>query len=169
MVFLRSTDLPSKSVEVLENAFRVLSFTVDDAAQVSESTSEVSQALENLKISEAAIVADNGTAAVAIGLAVARPDLAQSVALLSPSGTVGEVSNLKVPVLAMFGTIDAARAADAPRAFCRSIPNCRLVYVYDAGRALDEERPEAVAAALQDFAIRREGYLVNAKLGNLYP
>jgi hypothetical protein len=33
----------------------------------------------------------------------------------------------------------------------------------------DDERPEAVAAALPDFAIRRDGYLVNAKRGNLYP
>jgi hypothetical protein len=33
----------------------------------------------------------------------------------------------------------------------------------------EDERPEAVAAAMQDFAIWREGYLVNTKRGNLYP
>jgi hypothetical protein len=33
----------------------------------------------------------------------------------------------------------------------------------------DNEQPETAAAALPDFAIRRDGYLVNAKRGNLYP
>jgi hypothetical protein len=33
----------------------------------------------------------------------------------------------------------------------------------------EDERPEAVAAALHGFAVRREGNLVKAKRGNLCP
>ena len=29
--------------------------------------------------------------------------------------------------------------------------------------------PKPSSAALEDFALRREGYLVNARRGNLYP
>ena len=107
--------------------------------------------------------------AVAIALASAHPETGAIRCTAVAVQDVGDVSSLKVPVLAMFGTTNAARSPGAAKALLPSIPNCRLVYVYDADRAVDDERPEAVAAALQDFALRREGYLVNAKRGNLYP
>jgi len=169
LVILRGAASPSKSVPVLARDFRVLSFAIDPKAVTGDAIRDLAAALAEHKVTEAGIIADASAAAAAIAFAVAQPEVAQSVALLSPSGSVGDVSSLKVPVLAMFGTADANRSPDAARAFCRSLPNCRLVYVYDADRAVDDERPEAVAAALQDFAIRREGYLVNAKRGNLYP
>ena len=169
LVVLRIVASPSKSVAVLAKDFRVLSFAIDPKAGTLDAVRDLDAALAERNVTEAGIVADTSAASTAIAFAVARPGLAQSVALLSPSGSVGDVSNLKAPVLAMFGTTDATRSADAAKTFCRSIPNCRLVYVYDAGQAVDDERPEAVSAALQDFAVRREGYLVNAKHGNLYP
>ena len=169
LVVLRDASSPSKSVAVLAKDFRVLSFAIDPKAGAADAVRDLGAALGERNITEAGIIADAAAAPTAIAFAVAQPELAQSVALLSPSGSVGDVTNLKVPVMAMFGTSDTTRAPDTPKAFCQSIPNCRLVYVSDADRAVDDERPEAVSAALQDFAIRREGYLVNAKRGNLYP
>jgi pimeloyl-ACP methyl ester carboxylesterase len=169
LVILRNAGSASKSVAVLATDFRVLSFAVDPKAGAADAVRDLGAALAERNVAEAGIIADAAAAPAAIAFAVAQPELAQSVALLSPSGSVGDVTNLKAPVMAMFGTSDTTRAPDAAKTFCQSIPNCRLVYVYDAGRAMDDERPEAVSAALQDFAVRREGYLVNAKRGNLYP
>ena len=168
IVILRGGTSPSKSAALLAKAFRVVNFAVDPAAAAGEAAKELANTLEGMKVTHAEIVADTATGAVAIALASAHPELAQSVALLSPAD-VGDVSSLKVPVLALFGTTNAARSPGSAKALCKSIPNCRLVYVYDADRAVDDERPEAVAAALEDFAVRREGYLVNARSGNLYP
>ncbi len=164
-----SAAMPSKSAATLAKNFRALSLAVDGKAGVPDVVAELAAMLGGMGIAEAAVVADAATAAVAVALAVAHPDLTKSVALLSPENSVGDVSNLKAPVLALFGTGDTTRAPAAARTFCKAIPNCRLIYVYDAGRALDDERPEAVAAALEDFALRREGYLVNGRSGHLYP
>ena len=169
IVMLSGGDTPSKAAAVLAKDFRVLSYAVDGKAAVADVASELASVLGTLNVTEAAIVADAGAAATAMAFAVTHPALAQSVALLSPRESVGDVSNLKTPAMVLFGTADAARAPDAARALSRSIPNCRLVYVYDAGGQIDDERPEAVAAALQDFAVRRERYLVNSKSNFLYP
>jgi len=169
IVFLRGAAPLSKTVDVLQNDFRVLSFSIAAATPATEVIDVVTQSLESLNVTEAAVVADRAAATAAVAFAVARPELVQSLALLSPENKVGDVSSLKALVLAIFGTIDPARTPDAPRNFCRSIPNCRLMYVYDAGPAVDDDRPEAVAAALQEFATRREGFLVSAKCGKLYP
>jgi pimeloyl-ACP methyl ester carboxylesterase len=169
IVFLRSTATVSRSVDVLQNEFRVLSFSIDSGMPVSELVDMLAQALASLKVEQAAIIADRAATGAAVALAVAHPGLVQSLALLSPEGAVADASGLKAPALAIFGTADTVRATDAPRNFCRSIPNCRLMYVYDAGGSVDDERPEAVAAALQEFVIRREGFLVTAKQGKLYP
>jgi pimeloyl-ACP methyl ester carboxylesterase len=169
IVILRGGDRPSKAAAVLANNFRVLSYSIDGKAAVADVASELAAALGTQNVAEAAIIADAGAAATAMAFAVAHPALAQSVALMSPSGSVGDASNLKSPAMVLFGTADAARAPDAARTLSRSIPNCRLVYVYDAAGQIDDERPEAVAAALQDFAVRRERYLVNSKSNYLYP
>ena len=167
---LRASDAPSKAAAVLAKDFRVLSFALEGKPGTSEAAAELAAVLSGLKVAQTALVADAASTAVAMAAALANPELVQSVALVSPAGAeFGDLSNLKAPVLALFGTGDSARAADAARNFCRAIPNCRLVYVYDASGALDDARPEAVAAALQDFAVRREKFLVNARSNYLYP
>ena len=167
VVILRAGGTPSKAADVLAKNFRVLSYAV--SGREIDAAAELAASLSS-KLSETALVADAASAATAMALAVGHPELVKSVALVSPrAAAFGDLSNLKAPVLALFGTGDTAPNPDAPRNFCRTIPNCRLVYVYDASGALDDARPEAVAAALQDFATRREKYLVNARSGNLYP
>jgi pimeloyl-ACP methyl ester carboxylesterase len=47
------------------------------------------------------------------------------------------------------------------RLYCEKLPNCTLILVYDAGHALDADRPEAFVSAVDDFLQRHEGFLVN--------
>ena len=168
MVVLRGASSPSKSVAVLAKDFRVLSFAVDPKAGMADTVRDLGAALDERNITEAGIIARPQPHRRRSPLPVPQPGLAQSVALLSPSGSVGDASNLKAPVMAMFGTSDLTRTSNAARAFCQSIPNCRLVYVYDADRAVDDERPEAVSAALQDFAMAR-GLSGERKTREFYP
>jgi pimeloyl-ACP methyl ester carboxylesterase len=40
------------------------------------------------------------------------------------------------------------------RVYREIMPNCHLVLVYDAGHAIERERPEAFASLLGDFVTR---------------
>jgi len=167
VAILRAGNTPSKAAEVLAKDFRVLSYMV--SGKTSAAVDELA-ALLGAKVNEIAVVADAASAATAMALAVAHADLVKTVALVSPVAVdIGDLSGLKTPVLALFGAAESTRAPGAPRSFCRAIPNCQLLYVYDASGALDDARPEAVAAALHDFVVRREKFIVNARHNRLYP
>src|SRR2546423_933557 len=72
----------------------------------------------------------------------------------------GKLSGLSMPVLVLFGTEDQVIPTEMGRIYREKLPNCQLVFVYDAGHALDAERPEAFASVVLDFLDRREGFLV---------
>jgi pimeloyl-ACP methyl ester carboxylesterase len=71
------------------------------------------------------------------------------------------LSELHVPVLVLFGTLDRMIPPEMGRLYCEKLPNCTLILVYDAGHALDADRPEAFVSAVDDFLQRHEGFLVN--------
>ncbi len=69
--------------------------------------------------------------------------------------------DLHVPVLVLFGTMDRMIPPEMGRLYCEKLPNCSLVLVYDAGHAVDAERPEAFVSVVSDFLQHHEGFLVN--------
>lgn len=79
------------------------------------------------------------------------------------------MADLRVPVLVLFGTEDAMIPPEMGRAYRERLPNCHYILVYDAGHALDADRPEAFAAVVSDFLERREAFLVNRTSALLYP
>jgi pimeloyl-ACP methyl ester carboxylesterase len=156
----------SKAVPLLAHDFRVVSIAGGKAYQLASE-------LSRLGISEAAVVADTAMTLTAFELALAHPQLVRSLALLAPPALAPEIASRltesQIQVQALFGTDDAERPADAARKFCRAVPHCSLIYVFAAGRSPDDERPEAVAAALAEFAHKREKFLVTGKSSRLYP
>jgi pimeloyl-ACP methyl ester carboxylesterase len=76
---------------------------------------------------------------------------------------------LHVPVLVVFGTLDRMIPSEMGRLYCEKLPNCALVLVYDAGHALDADRPEAVVSVTHDFLQHREGFLVNRQSRLIHP
>lgn len=156
----------SKTAPLLANEFRVVSLAGGNA-------DEIAAQLSALGITEAALVAGGATTASALELALKHPQLVQSLALLAPQALPAELAarltELKTPSQAFFGSADAKRPSDAARKFCKSVPHCSLMYIFDAGAHPDDERPEAVAAALKEFATKREKFLVTGKSSKIYP
>lgn len=77
--------------------------------------------------------------------------------------------SLQVPVLVVFGTADRMIPSTMGRLYCQLLPNCHLILVYDAGHAVDADRPEAFSAVVRDFLQYQEGFLVNRQSGLIHP
>jgi pimeloyl-ACP methyl ester carboxylesterase len=55
------------------------------------------------------------------------------------------------------------------RLYREKLPNCHFILVYDAGHAIDADRPEAFASLVGDFLIRRESFIVPKHSGLIHP
>ena len=76
---------------------------------------------------------------------------------------------LATPTLVLFGTLDRVIPPDMGRIYKELIPNCHLVFVYDAGHAISTERPEAFAEVTDDFLDRHEAFVINRTETVIHP
>jgi 4,5:9,10-diseco-3-hydroxy-5,9,17-trioxoandrosta-1(10),2-diene-4-oate hydrolase len=76
---------------------------------------------------------------------------------------------LATPTLVLFGSADEMTPPELGRHYRELLPNCHFVIVYDAGHALDGDRPEAFAAIVTDFIAHREQFVVRRESRLLYP
>jgi pimeloyl-ACP methyl ester carboxylesterase len=105
-------------------------------------------------------------AAAALWLALARQDIG-SVVLAAPDGLPDEAfREIKRPVLVLSGTKDGSDAGNRYRTLLRDRP---FMFVYDAGRAIGAERPEALAYIAVEFFERRDLFLVSRESGMAFP
>ena len=58
---------------------------------------------------------------------------------------------LATPTLVLFGTLDRVMPPDMGRHYKALLPNCHLVFVYDAGHEISTDRPEAFAEVTERF------------------
>jgi len=72
----------------------------------------------------------------------------------------GQLAALNVPTLVLFGTEDKLIPTEMGRIYREIMPNCNLIYVYDAGHHIDADRPEAFASVVLDFLERHEQFVV---------
>jgi pimeloyl-ACP methyl ester carboxylesterase len=79
------------------------------------------------------------------------------------------MSGLNIPVLVLFGTEDRMIPSAMDRLYSEKLPNCHLILVYDAGHAVDADRPEAFVSVTSDFLQRHEAFLVNRQSGLIHP
>jgi len=68
---------------------------------------------------------------------------------------------LTTPALVLFGTLDRVIPPEMGRIYKALIPNCHLVFVYDAGHGISVDRPEAFAEIAADFLERREAFVIS--------
>lgn len=73
------------------------------------------------------------------------------------------------PTLVLFGTLDAVIPPDIGHLYKKLIPNCHLVFVYDAGHAIAAERPEAFTEVVGDFLDRHGAFVVSRKPSVIHP
>ena len=169
VVHLQADGAPSRVVAILAQHFRVLSFAVDDpgAAASDALTHELADAISQHAHETVGVIAHATAADTALALAVARPERVRALALVAPPVPRSTLAELKVPVLALFGTRQVP--AQIGRLMREAIANCHVVFVYDADHDMANERPEAVAAVLREFLIAGDRFLVSDKSGKLYP
>lgn len=79
------------------------------------------------------------------------------------------MADLHIPVLVLFGTEDRMIPSEMGRLYCEKLPNCHLILVYDAGHAIDADRPEAFVSVVGDFLQRHDAFLVNRHSGLIHP
>jgi len=81
----------------------------------------------------------------------------------------GRMRNLAIPTLVVFGTLDRVIPPEMGRHYKALMPNCHLVFVYDAGHMIGTERPEAFAEVTLDFLERHEAFVVSRTETVIYP
>jgi pimeloyl-ACP methyl ester carboxylesterase len=79
------------------------------------------------------------------------------------------MGTLATPTLVLFGTLDHVIPPEMGRLYKQLMPNCQLVFVYDAGHAISAERPEAFAEVVADFLERREAFVINRRNTLIHP
>ncbi len=65
--------------------------------------------------------------------------------------------------MVVFGSRDKIVQTKAASIYRRSIPNCNITLVYDAGHFIVAERPEALCSVVSDFVERRETFIVERR------
>jgi pimeloyl-ACP methyl ester carboxylesterase len=124
-------------------------------------------------IAAAAIRPEPGAAAMATALSD-LPASQQALVrrLIGPprdAAMEAAMATLTMPVLALFGTRDELIPTSIAREYRTVLPSCHLMFVYDAGHAIDLDRPQALASIVADFVEKPHGFLVNRADSRLDP
>jgi pimeloyl-ACP methyl ester carboxylesterase len=77
------------------------------------------------------------------------------------------MAGLEVPTLVVFGTLDNVIPPESGRHYREILPNCHVVFLYDAAHEADADRPEAFVALVNDFLERHEAFIVSTRSGLL--
>jgi pimeloyl-ACP methyl ester carboxylesterase len=77
--------------------------------------------------------------------------------------------DLAVPTLVLFGTVDRMIPPAMGHFYKELMPNCHLVFVYDAGHAIATDRPEAFAEVVADFLERHEAFVISRTPTVIHP
>ena len=79
------------------------------------------------------------------------------------------LKDLATPTLVLFGTVDRVISPDMGHLYKELIPNCHLVFVYDAGHAISTDRPEAFTEVVVDFLERHEAFVISRTPTVIHP
>jgi len=123
-----------------------------------------------------AVCGHGAAAGLALSVAMAAPEDVEAVVLVAPTALAeadetftSRLKDLPTPALALFGTEDRLSPCESAHRYRTAMANCSVVMVYDAGHAMGDDRPEAVAAVVEDFLARHEGFLVRRTSGLIHP
>jgi pimeloyl-ACP methyl ester carboxylesterase len=156
--------LPTRAHALLAERRRIIVFAMPaDTGSPRETARRIGAALAGLGIERFDLMGEGAGAAAATWLALAPEREIGSVVIAAPDEAFREI---KRPVLVLRGTMDGSDAGDR---WCTLLPDCHFMLVYDAGPAIGDERPEALAFITQEFFERRELFLVSRENGVVFP
>jgi pimeloyl-ACP methyl ester carboxylesterase len=119
------------------------------------------------------LLATSAGAEAALRLALQEPRRVRALVLEAPTlgdaGLERRLSEVTAPTLVLVGTRDDAAATEAARRVKERVPDCHLVFVYDAGGAIAAERPEAFAEVVSDFLERHEAFVISRARSVIHP
>jgi pimeloyl-ACP methyl ester carboxylesterase len=169
--------MPSALMNQLAQRFRVVAFELHGAVwslPTHELARTVARAAAATHTDHYVLLSSRGSAPVALWQAIEEPQRIEAVVLIAPDGVFSQAAGgindpelerrlkeIQAPTLALFGTNDAIVTLETGRIYAERIPNCYFVLVYDAGQAIETDRPEALLTAVRDFLERRENFVVN--------
>jgi pimeloyl-ACP methyl ester carboxylesterase len=78
------------------------------------------------------------------------------------------MADLQVPVLVVIGSLDNVIPPEMGRHYKEILPNCNLVFLYDAAHEADADRPEAFVELVNDFLERHEAFIVTTRSGLIH-
>jgi pimeloyl-ACP methyl ester carboxylesterase len=163
---------PAPAHDLLARERRVVDLETVDTAEA------MLEAVSALGIDQFDLMGASDGATTALLAALTAPERVRALVLESPAAIRPEardqeleqaMTGLQVPVLVVFGTEDRRTPPEMGRIYKQLLPNCQLLFVYDAGHAVAADRPEAFAEAVADFLERHEQYVVSRRSTVLFP
>ena len=133
-----------------------------------ESPGAVLHALDGAGVSAFNLLATGGASRAVAALARAAGTRLLAMVLESPDAP-GPDDIPAAPALVVLGTRDTEAAQGAGVGWVDRIPGSHLVYVYDAGHAVSEDRPEAFAEVVGDFLERHDAFVISRTTTVIYP
>jgi hypothetical protein len=160
--------LPTRAHALLAERRRVIVFAMPaDAGTPQQAAGRFGTAVAALGVSRFDLLGEGVGAAAALWLAFTPAAEIGSVVLAAPDGPPdADCRELQRPVLLLCGTKEGSGACDRYRTL---LPDCHFMFVYDAGRAIGVERPEALAFIALEFFERRDLFLVSRENGMAFP
>jgi pimeloyl-ACP methyl ester carboxylesterase len=139
-----------------------------DAVQSARDLARVAAELVDTTIGEGCDIVGSGAGAKAAAwLAVVRPELVAHLVLAAPvfatpadDDLMAALANVERLMLILQGTRDEHGAGGVQR-LRRLVRSSFLVYVWDAGSALEVDQPARVLALIDGFLKRSESFIVN--------
>jgi pimeloyl-ACP methyl ester carboxylesterase len=80
-----------------------------------------------------------------------------------------QLRDLATPTLVLFGTVDGVIPPEMGHLYKELMPNCHLVFVYDAAHAISTDRPEAFTEVVVDFLERHEAFVISRTPTVIHP
>jgi pimeloyl-ACP methyl ester carboxylesterase len=164
--------------DLLARRFRVIAFESPAAADACSPhstpvlASTMLRAIQTLGVETFNLLGSSLGGPTSLWMALEAPSRVLALVLETPDRDAdldSRLSGLAVPTLVLLGTRNDTATQRMGRACRERIPNGHLVFVYDAGRAIGRDRPEAFAEVLTDFVERHEAFVINRTETVIHP
>ena len=172
---------------LLAQQFRVIVFEIPGGSLPPHNVARtLTQASLAVGLEQYVLVSSAASTSIALWQAIDTPEQIDGLVLISPtvllpeggSGTSGcardpelerRLADLQVATLVLVGTNDEILPVETGQRYVEHIPNCYYVLVYDAGHAIETDRPDALCTAVGDFVERRDAFIVEHKSTTINP
>ena len=159
----------TRAAELLARKFRVVALELPASGDPASAVTELMDALGTLGIHDFDLISSSTASTAALALARAAGERVRALVLESPSPVEPRDAGLATPTLIAFGTADSGVTPETSRAFKSALTNSHLVFVYAAGAAIADDRPEAFADVVADFLERHEAFVISRAATVIHP